>query len=139
MGVDTFGLAPWARDGFDDWFNNASVQNIIDNKSSVSTALRNGGGKHELFPVSMAGKAKELGLTAQQIKKMSVGTDRITFTGVTDRSGKPLSDGVHTGSRAGRHFHNKLIRELNTATTKLEAKKIIAKHHRAHMRLKKCG
>ncbi|SPE76248.1 hypothetical protein [Flavobacterium covae] len=88
-----------------------------------------------MFPVSQATKAKELGFTAEEIKKMTVDTDRITFTGVTDSAGNVLPDGAHHGSRAGRHFHNKLIKDLEGATSKLEAKKIIARHHKAHMRL----
>ncbi len=49
-----------------------------------------------------------------------------------------LADGGHHGSRAGRHFHNKLISDVESANSKLEAKKIIGKHHREHMRLKGC-
>jgi hypothetical protein len=134
--VDVLGLNPWDVGGFNEWFNNASPQDILNNKDAVSQALRAPGGKHEMFPVSQAAKARELGFTAEEIKKMSVDTDRITFTGVTDSSGNLLPDGTHHNSRTGRHFHNKLIKDLQGAKTKLEAKKIIAKHHKAHMKLK---
>lgn len=114
------------------------IQDIVDNKISVEAALRSPGGKHEMFPVSMAAKAKELGFSAQQLKRMTVQTSRITFVDVTDKRGNSVPDGPHHGSRAGRHFHNKLIDDLNRAETKLEAKKIIVSHHRRHMRLKGC-
>jgi hypothetical protein len=67
---------------------------------------------------------------------MSIGTDKIYFTNVADRAGNILPDGAHHGSRAGRHFHNKLIDDLLGAESKLDAKKIIAKHHKAHMKIK---
>ncbi|MGJ8739171.1 RHS repeat domain-containing protein, partial [Zobellia laminariae] len=133
--IDPFGLNPWGSGGFNEWFNNASVKDIADNKDAVSNALRSPGGKHEMFPVSIASKAKELGFTAEEIKSMSVETDRITFSGVTDRSGNLLPDGPHHNSRAGRHFHNKLIKDLNSASTKQDALDIIKKHHDAHMKL----
>ncbi|GFD83746.1 RHS repeat domain-containing protein [Tenacibaculum sp. IMCC1] len=136
--IDPLGLAPWPKGGFNEWFNKASVQDIIANKESVSSALRGTGGMHEMFPVSQAAKAKELGFTAEEIKKMTVETDRIIFTNVKDKRGNILPDGKHHGSRAGRHFHNKLIEDLKGAKTKLEAKKIIAKHHKKHMKLSPC-
>ncbi|WP_233789023.1 RHS repeat-associated core domain-containing protein [Dickeya zeae] len=136
--VDPLGLTPWEYGKFNEWFNSASVQEIRDNKTSVSAALRGSGGKHELFPVSLAGKAKELGFTAEELKKYVVDTNRVTFTKVTDSNGSPVPDGGHHGSRAGRHFHNKLISDLENATSKVEAKKIIARHHRNHMKLTRC-
>lgn len=62
MWVDPLGLAntPWGNGGFAGWFDNASVQDIKNNKSAVSQALRGDSGKHEMFPVSMAAKAKEI-------------------------------------------------------------------------------
>ncbi|PWK00814.1 hypothetical protein BC749_102381 [Flavobacterium araucananum] len=134
--VDILGLAPWANGGFNQWFNNASVQDIINNKDAVSDALRAPGGKHEMFLVSIASKAKELGFTAEDIKSMSVDTDKITFSGVTDSAGNLLPDGPHHNSRAGRHFHNKLIKDLNDATSKQDALDIIKRHHDAHMKIK---
>ena len=134
--LDIFGLAPWPYGGFNQWFDNASIKDILSNKSSVESALRGDGGMHELFPVSQAAKAKELGFTAQELKQMTVETDRITFTDVTNSKGKPVPDGTHHNSSAGRHFHNKLIKALKGAKSKLEAKRIIASHHKAHMKLK---
>ena len=67
---------------------------------------------------------------------MSVETKRITFTGVADnKTGSILPDGKHHRSKASSHFHKKLMQDLDGAKTKLEAKKIIAKHHKKHMRL----
>jgi RHS repeat-associated protein len=133
--VDIFGLNPWSSGGFNQWFNNASAQDIANNKDAVSEALRAPGGKHEMFPVSIAKKAKELGFSAEEIKGMSVETSKITFTGVTDTAGNVIPDGAHHSSRAGRHFHNKLIKDLEAATSKEEALAIIKKHHDAHMKL----
>jgi RHS repeat-associated protein len=134
-GVDPFGLSPWDTVGFNEWFNKASVKDIAENKDAVSDALRAPGGKHEMFPVCIASKAKELGFTAEEIKSMSVDTRKITFTGVTDSAGNALAEGAHHGSKAGRHFHNKLIKDLNSASTKQEALDIIKKHHDTHMKL----
>ncbi|WP_230580740.1 RHS repeat domain-containing protein, partial [Xenorhabdus bovienii] len=138
--IDPLGWAEWKPGKFDEWFNKATVQDVIDNKASVSSALRGNGGKHEMFPVSLAAKAKELGFTAEELKKYVVDTDKITFTNVTDAKGNPVPDGGHHGSRAGRHFHNKLIADLKEATGKFGAKKIMVRHHRNHMIYsEKCG
>ncbi len=34
---------------------------------------------HEMFPVSQAAKARELGFTAEELKGMTVETDKITI------------------------------------------------------------
>ncbi len=136
--VDPLGLAPWEKGGFEDWFNNASVNDVIQNKTAVESALRSPGGMHEFFPVSLAPKAKTLGFTAEELKEMTVPTKDITFVDVTDKKGKPVPDGAHHHSRAGRHFHNKLIADLKKAETKNEALAIIERHHNKHMRLGGC-
>jgi hypothetical protein len=64
--IDPWGWAPWKRGGFDDWFNTATPEEINQNIKYVKGALRNGGGKHEMFPVSLAAKAKSLGFTAEE-------------------------------------------------------------------------
>ncbi|MCO7184499.1 hypothetical protein NH341_03605 [Tenacibaculum sp. XPcli2-G] len=87
----------------------------------MSNALRGADGVYEIFPVSQEAKAKEIGFTAVEIKKMTVETDCVTFTNVKDKRGNILPDGKH--HRAGRHFHNKLIEDLKGLKTKLEAKK----------------
>jgi RHS repeat-associated protein len=138
MWVDPLGWVPWEKNGFDSWFNSASVQDIVDNKKAVEAALRNPGGKHEMFPVSIASKAKELGFTAQELKEMTVPTKDITFVGVTDKHGNPVPDGPHHGSRAGRLFHNNLIKDLNGAQSKAQALSVIDSHHRKHMKLGAC-
>ncbi|WP_409520378.1 RHS repeat domain-containing protein [Pseudomonas sp.] len=136
--IDPLGWAPWEFGKFNEWFNGATVDDIVSNKISVSEALRDGAGKHEMFPVSLAWKAKELGVTAEEIMKYTVDTSCITFINVTDSQGRPVPDGGHHGSQAGRHFHNKLIEDLKTASSKKQEKLIIAHHHRTHMRLGAC-
>ncbi|MGF6394562.1 RHS repeat-associated protein [Pseudomonas plecoglossicida] len=136
--VDPLGWVPWEKNGFESWFNGASVQDVIDNKKAVEDALRKPGGKHEMFPVSIASKAKELGFTAQELKEMTVPTKDITFVGVTDKHGNPVPDGPHHGSSAGRNFHNKLIKDLVKTQSKVEALGVIDTHHRNHMKLGAC-
>ncbi len=139
--IDQWGWAKalWPRGGFDDWFNNATVDDINVNSKAVKDGLRNGGGKHEMFPVSEAAKAKSLGFTAQELKALTVPTKDIYFTGVKHgKTGEILED-AHHGSRAGRWFHKELIGKLKGATSKKEAQKIIKDMHKKHMRYKsKC-
>ena len=139
--VDAYGLLPWERGKFNDWFNNASPTEVLSNKNDVSDALRRPGGKHEMFPVSIAHKARSLGFTAEEIKKLTVDTKRIVFVNVRDtNTGKILPPGAHHGSKAGRHFHMQLISALNGAKSKAGALKIIQVRHQKHMKLKKiCG
>ena len=147
--VDRLGLSVWKDQGLDfkTWFDQASVKDISDNIKDIksTSGLRFGGGKHEHFPVSLAVKAKELGFTADELEKMATPTKNIYFVDVTDRKGNPLPIGKHHNSRAGRHFHNKLIRALKKAKTKQEALDIIKEHHDRHMRRRlplvcgKCG
>ena len=73
------------KNGFDDWFNNASVDDISKNIKSVKRALRNGGYKHEMFPFSEAVKAKSLGFTAQELKAMAPLIEDIYFVDVVDK------------------------------------------------------
>ena len=137
--ADPLGLTPWGDKGikFGDWWNNhATPESIRANKQSVEAALRgmSGGSNHEKFPVSIADKAKELGFTFSELEKLTTKTAGIKFTGVTDSKGMSVPDGDHHGSRAGRHFHIKLINALKNAKTKAEAEAIIKSHHDAHMK-----
>jgi RHS repeat-associated protein len=132
--VDQFGLVPWEKGGFNEWFNNATVEEIRANKSAVEAALRAPGGKHEMFPVSIADKAKDLGFTAEELKGMTVETRKITFIKVPDADGKLLR-GRHHSSSASSIFHNRLIAALEKAKTKQGALDVIKKHHDAHMRV----
>lgn len=67
---------------------------------------------------------------------MSVETNRITFENVIDRkTGEILPAGMHHKSKASSHFHSSLMEDLASANTKTEAKKIIAQHHKKHMKL----
>ena len=136
--VDPLGWVPWEKNVFESWFNDASVQDVIDNKKAVEDALRKPDGKHEMFPVSIASKAKELGFTAQELKEMTVPTKDITFVGVTDKHGNPVADSPRDGSSAGRNFHNKLIKDLIKTQSKVEALGVVDTHHRNHMRLGCC-
>ena len=143
--VDIFGLSPWDVGKFGEWFDKASPQDILDNKSAVESALRGAGGRHEHFPVSMAAKARELGFTHSELSIMSDETTKIQFENVLDSKGQIIDAGRHPSpeigdkpriynSRASRYFHAGLADELALATTKEEAKAIIAKHNAAHLR-----
>ena len=136
--VDVFGLAVWDDRGMDfkNWFDQSTPQDIANNIKDVTSkrGLRYGGGKHELFPVSQAESAKRLGFKADELEKMSVDTKRILFVDVVDTDGNLVS-GKHHSSSASWHFHDKLINDLKSAKSKTEAKKIIARHHKAHMKL----
>ncbi|WP_427108127.1 RHS repeat domain-containing protein [Lysinibacillus xylanilyticus] len=141
--IDVFGLAPWKNGQFNKWFNKATPQDVQNNIGSVKAKLRNGGGYHELFPVADAAKARELGFTAEELLKMAVDKDRVSFVDVLDRKGNshsgPHSTGKEripgTSSRASSNFHTQLSKALKNATTKKEARKIIGSYHKKHMRV----
>ncbi|SFZ80875.1 RHS repeat-associated core domain-containing protein [Tenacibaculum maritimum] len=141
--VDPFGLSPWGNiNDFGNWFDSASVQDVLNNKDAVSRALRSPGGKHEMFPVSQAAKAKELGFTHSELMELTVKTSDIEFVDVPDRKGN-LHTGRHVSSGvpnnpASSNFHKRLIKDLKGAKTKAEARAIIKKHNDAHMRIKGC-
>ncbi|CEN46911.1 conserved hypothetical protein [Capnocytophaga canimorsus] len=129
--VDIFGLTPWGDLGvtFADWWDNYASPTIVKaNKSSVSKALRamNGGGNHEMFPVSMAEKAKELDFKYSDLEVLSIKTSQIEFE-IDGIKGSHPSSGV-PNNRASSLFHSKLIRLLDKAKTKGEALAIIKKH-----------
>ncbi|MEC3875491.1 RHS repeat-associated core domain-containing protein [Chryseobacterium salviniae] len=135
--IDPFGLAPWPRGGFNDWFNNASVTDIVKNKSAVSRALRNGGGMHEMFPVCLAPKLKALGFTAEEIKNATVPTKGLVFKDVPDPKTGALLTGAHHKSAASKVFHDNLIGDLSKAKSKIAAKRISKRHHAKHVKVKK--
>ena len=68
---------------------------------------------------------------------MTVPTSSITFTCVKDNFGNIIPDGKHHSSRASSYFHKWLMEDLKKANTKIEAKLIIAHHHKNHMVLSK--
>ena len=139
--IDVYGLAkgPWGNGSFARWFDKATVQDIKDNKSAVSQALRGNGGKHEMFPVSMAAKAKELGFTHAELMQMTIDTKSITFVDVPDskgdlHTGKHPCPGVYN-SAASSNFHKRLMADLNGAKSKQDAINIINRHNYNHMRV----
>lgn len=142
--VDPLGLVPWDTGAFGDWFDSASIQDIINNKEAVSDALRGSGGMHEKFPVSMASKAKELGFTYSELMDMTVERSKVWFENVADRFGNIHSGPHSTGAKlpegqsgkASSWFHKNLMEDLDGAKTKQEALDIINKHHNAHMKYK---
>ncbi|WP_199914969.1 RHS repeat-associated core domain-containing protein, partial [Xanthomonas fragariae] len=143
---------PWgnAGQGFGDWFNAASEQDIVDamadpkTRDQVQSALRGSGGRHEWFPVSMAAKAKSLGFSYEELMKLSSPVDDVWFENVADprrpgailsgphSTGKPLPAGQ--SSRASSHAHIDLSNRLGRANTKLGAVRIIKKFMRQHVR-----
>lgn len=142
--VDVYGLAPWPSGGFGEWFDNASVQDVLDNKSSVSDALRGSGGMHEKFPVSMAAKAKELGFSHSELMDLTIEREKVWFNDVPDSYG-----GIHSGphstgaklpdgqsSKASPWFHKNLMADLDGAKTKADALEIIDRHHKKFMTCK---
>ena len=140
--IDGFGLAIWDDMGMDfkPWFDQASAADIENNIKDVTSkrGLRFKGGKHELFPVSQAVIAKQIGFKADELEKMAISTNKIFFENVIDTDGNIVS-GKHHSSSASWHFHNQLIEklkkiDLNSPDAKLQAKKIIAEHHRKYMR-----
>ena len=122
---------------FDTWFDNASVADVREamanpaSRDAIHTALRNGGGAHEWFPVSMADKAKELGFSAQELKKLTTPTREVWFQNVPDprNPGETLSGPHSTGAalpegqsgRASSLAHKILFAKLAGATSKAGA------------------
>jgi RHS repeat-associated protein len=138
--IDPFGLAPWAPGEFGSWFDKVSVAEVLANKEDVSSALRGSGGMHEMFPVSMAAKAKELGFTHAELMGKTMPRDGLYFNNVPDRFGNIHSGPHSTGmplpagqsSKASSWFHKNLMSDLEGATTKSEALAIIERHHTTH-------
>jgi len=145
--TDPFGLAPWENGGFDNWFNNATPAQVQKHIQSVKAQLRQSGGFHEKFPVSLASKARQLGFTAQELKRMTVslnGDKRVFFENVLDKKGN-LHSGPHStgkarlpgeSGKASSNFHKNLEKDLLASKTKREAKRVINKHHNKHMRMR---
>ena len=145
--IDPFGLARlWGKgkehENFSDWFDKSSASQVeagMSNKASakqIKRALRGTGGLHEKFPVALAHVAKRLGFTSTELKSMVVRTKDIVFTGVLDNNGNVLPDSPHHNSSAGRYFHDRLITDLEKASSKSNAMDIINRHHQEHMRVK---
>ncbi|MGI4737446.1 MAG: DUF6531 domain-containing protein [Janthinobacterium lividum] len=138
--IDPFGLAPWAPGEFGSWFDKASVDEVLANKEDVSSALRGSGGMHEMFPVSMAAKAKELGFTHAELMGKTLPTSGLNFDNVPDRFGNIHSGPHSTGmplpagqsGKASSWFHKNLMTDLQGATTKSEALATIERHHTTH-------
>ncbi|MCL5247605.1 RHS repeat-associated core domain-containing protein [Cellulophaga sp. 20_2_10] len=132
--VDVFGLAPWPRGQFNNWFDKASPQDIIDNKKSVQRALRNGGKLHEKFPVSTSPEMRKLGFTAAELKNATIPTKGLDFVDVYDPNTGLFVSGKHHKSSASKLFHDDLIRNLRKAKSKMEAILIVQNKHDAHVK-----
>lgn len=116
----------------------ATPEQVSQHIQSVKRALRNGGGFHEMFPVSIAVKARELGFSAEELLEMVVplnGDKKVFFEGILDGDGNTIS-GKHHSSSASKRFHDTLINQLKGAKTKEEALGIINKNHDNHMKMR---
>ncbi|MWP61184.1 MULTISPECIES: hypothetical protein [unclassified Gilliamella] len=119
--------------------NDATVDDINQNIEAVKRALRNGGGKHEKFPVVLAAKTKSLGFTAQELKAMAVSTKDIYFVDIENKKTGILIQGDHHNSNASKYFHDNLIKKLSGVKSKREAERTIMSMHNKHIRYKsKC-
>ena len=141
--IDPLGLkgelwgGPGQPSSFGEWFNNASPEQVRDamanpaTKEQITGALRNGGGMHEWFPVSMAEKAKEFGFTVEELKKLSTPTGDVWFQNVPDpRNPGAVLEGPHStgkklpagqSGRASSAGHDILMGSLEGATSKRSA------------------
>lgn len=81
---------------------------------------------HEMFPVAIAVEAKRLGFTATELKVMTIPTRGLKF-----EYGGMI--GLHHRSSASKLFHDDLIDQLKSATTKEQAKNIITDMHNNHV------
>ncbi|MHC8945436.1 type VI secretion system tip protein TssI/VgrG [Advenella incenata] len=143
MWIDPFGLAMWPSGQFNSWFNGQTADQIAQYMSSKSTrelikkALRGSGGMHEWFPVSMAAKAKELGLNAETLKSWATPTVDVYFQNIKDKGN--IIQGPHpsrnsSGCRASSVAHEQLMERLNTAKSPQNALDIIQAFARKHAR-----
>ena len=126
---DLFGLAPWGagEKSFDLWQKKQSKKKTVQKHiASVKRHLRAGGGKHEMFPVSIAMDAKRLGFTPSELRSMTLNTEDVVFHYRTYR-------GKHHKSTASSLFHQDLIAQLKVAKTKTEALRIIEDMHEKHV------
>lgn len=145
--VDPLGLAPWLPGRFGTWFDQATPAQILANKSSISAALRGEGGMHEMFPVSMAAKTRELGFTHAELMDMTMPRDQVWFENVPGRP-SDIHMGPHStgavllagqSSKASFWFHKNLEAELRHAISKEQARAIIRAHHNTHATGSNCG
>jgi len=125
--LDLFGLAPWGagKQRFDLWWKKAKQKTVQKHIASVKRHLR-AGGKHEMFPVSIAMDAKRLGFTPSELRSMTLNTKDVEF-----RYG--IHRGKHHKSTASSLFHQALIAQLKAAKTKTEALRIIEDMHEKHV------
>jgi len=143
MWIDPFGLAMWDPGQFNTWFNDKTASEIADlmktksTRDSIKNALRGSGGMHEWFPVSMAAKAKELGITAEQLKSWATPTEDVFFKDISHKGNiieGPHPSSVSKGCAASTAAHKELMRRLNNATSAQNALDIIKKFARKHTR-----
>lgn len=126
--IDILGLAPWGRGNkaFNDWWDKATVSDIEANIDAVKAHLRGGGGMHEMFPVHLAPKLKELEFTALELKKMVIPTKNMQI-----RIGR--NKGFHHRSSASSIFHQMLANAITNAKSKQQAQNEIERLHNKHV------
>ncbi|MGJ1081293.1 RHS repeat domain-containing protein, partial [Bacteroides fragilis] len=126
--IDILGLAPWGRGNkaFNDWWDKATVTDIEANIDAVKTHLRGSGGMHEMFPVHLAPKLKDLGFTASELKKMVIPTKNMQI-----KIGR--NKGLHHRSSASSIFHQKLANAITNAKSKQQAQSEIERLHNKHV------
>ena len=106
----TVGKVPRKASTFDSWFDALTIDELkvlmTDTKvrTNITSMLRGDGYKHEFLMVSNAVIAKSWGLTAKDIKTMTIGTGNTYFLNVTASNGDIVS-GFHTGTRASTAAH----------------------------------
>ena len=99
------GLLPGGQEkkSFDLWQKKAKQKKTVQKHiASVKRHLRAGGGKHEMFPVSIAMDAKRVGFTPSELRSMTLNTEDVVFHYRTYR-------GKHHKPTASSLFHQDLI------------------------------
>lgn len=113
-------------ESFDLWWKKAKQTTIQKHIASVKRHLRAGGGKHEMFPVSITADAKRLGFAPYELRNMTLNTKDIVFHYGIHR-------GKHHKSTDSSLFHQDLITQLKATKTKAEAIKIIEDMYKRHV------
>jgi len=95
-------------------------------KRQIAYVLRNGGGKHEMLPVSTFPHMAKIGVTVKDIHRMVLPTKGLKFK----FPGIPA--GSHHGSKIGQFAHKLLFAELRQAKTRHQALEIAKEFHKKY-------